>query len=271
MRRAAAVGLACAVALVAPVASAGPTFETVFFSSGDLKIEAYLYRPPGDGPFPALIYNHGSRPGFEREERPFRHIAQEFVPAGYVVLVVERRGYGKSDGEMFSREVGMDRGARFVNRLVAEAGDVDAGVDHLAKQSFVDKRRIAIMGWSLGGIVTVLTASRRTDVRAAIDQAAGALSWKSSPELQAKLREAAGKVQVPLLTMVAENDATTDAARAIDGAVRETTPHRLIVYPPFHASAPTGVAEGHLLFGPDGARIWREDALAWLARYAGQR
>jgi dienelactone hydrolase len=269
MRGAFAAWLACAVALVAPVAAAGPAFETVFIPSGGLRIEAYLYRPPGEGPFPALIYNHGSRPGSEREERPFGHIAQAFVPAGYVVLVVERRGYGKSGGEMFSREVGLDRGSRFVNRLVAEAGDVEASIDHLAKQPFVDKRRIAVMGWSLGGIVTVLAASRRPDVRAAIDQAAGALTWKKSPELQAKLREAAGKVQIPLLTMIAENDATTEGARAIDGAVRETTPHRLIVYPPFHAAAAIGVAEGHLLFGPGGVGIWRDDALAWLTRYAG--
>jgi dipeptidyl aminopeptidase/acylaminoacyl peptidase len=80
------------VALLVPAALASPPFETVFFPSGNLQIEAYLYRPPGDGPFPALIYNHGSRPGLEREERPMVHIAQAFVPAGYVVLVVERRG-----------------------------------------------------------------------------------------------------------------------------------------------------------------------------------
>jgi dienelactone hydrolase len=269
MRRALAAWLPCAVALVAPVAAAGPNFETVFVSSGSLQIEAYLYRPPGDGPFPALIYNHGSRPGSEREERPFGHIAEAFVPAGYVVLVVERRGYGKSGGETFSREVGIDRGARFVNRLVAEADDVGASIDYLAKQPFVDKRRIAVMGWSLGGIVTVITASQRSDVRAAIDQAAGALTWKKSPELQAKLREAAGKAKVPLLTMIAENDATTEGARAIDGAVRENTPHRLIVYPPFLVAAPPGVAEGHLLFGAGGVGIWRGDALSWLARYAG--
>ena len=92
-----------------------------------MQIEAYLYRPPGEGPFPALIYNHGSRPGLEREERPMVHIAQAFVPAGYVVLVIERRGYGKSGGATFSQEVGRDRGAKYVNRLLAEADDVGAG------------------------------------------------------------------------------------------------------------------------------------------------
>ena len=247
-------------------APANPPFETVFFPSGNLKIEGYLYRPAGKGPFPALIYNHGSRPGFEREELPMPHIAQAFVPAGYLVLVVERRGYGKSDGEAFIREVGTDRGAKFVNRLVAEADDVVASAEYLEKQAYVDKGRLALVGWSLGGIVTVLASSRR-DFRAAIDQASGALTWKSSPALQDSLREAAGKVRTPLLTMVAENDATTDAAKTIDGAVRKQIPHKLIIYPSFHTATPLAVPEGHALFSRAGIQVWKDDALAWLSRY----
>jgi dipeptidyl aminopeptidase/acylaminoacyl peptidase len=36
-------------------------YETVFYPSGKLKIEAYVYKPEGAGPFPVIIYNHGSR------------------------------------------------------------------------------------------------------------------------------------------------------------------------------------------------------------------
>lgn len=154
-----------------------------------------------------------------------------------------------------------------MNRLLAEADDVGAGADYLKRQSFVDQRRVGVMGWSFGGIVTVLAASRRTDFRAAIDQAAGALSWKSSPELQALLRQSAGKVQAPLLTMVAENDATTAAAKTIDGAVRETTSHKLIIYPPFRLPSPSAVPEGHMLFSAAGIAVWKGDALAWLTQY----
>ena len=194
-------------------------------------------------------------------------VAEAFVAAGYVVLVVERRGYGKSGGATFSEEVGAGRGAKYVSRLLAEAGDVAAGADYLEKQSFVDPRRVAVMGWSFGGIVTVLVASRRTDFRAAIDQAAGALSWRGSPDLQAALRQAAGQVRVPLLTMVAENDATTAAAKTIDSAVPGTTPHRLIVYPAFHLRGRPGVPEGHMLFSADGIAVWKDDAVAWLSQH----
>lgn len=48
-----------------------PTYETAFYPSAKLKIEAYVFKPEGPGPFPIVIYNHGSRPGHEREERSF--------------------------------------------------------------------------------------------------------------------------------------------------------------------------------------------------------
>ncbi|HEX8880351.1 MAG TPA: hypothetical protein VF749_10000, partial [Candidatus Acidoferrum sp.] len=40
-----------------------PSYETAFYPSGKFKIEAYVYKPEGTGPFPVAIYNHGSRAG----------------------------------------------------------------------------------------------------------------------------------------------------------------------------------------------------------------
>jgi carboxymethylenebutenolidase len=37
------------------------TPETVIVQSGELKLRALLYRPQGRGPFPAVLFNHGSR------------------------------------------------------------------------------------------------------------------------------------------------------------------------------------------------------------------
>ena len=33
------------------------------FRSGDLTLRGVLYKPNGKGPFPAVLYNHGSAPG----------------------------------------------------------------------------------------------------------------------------------------------------------------------------------------------------------------
>src|SRR5207244_2585188 len=113
-----------------------------------------------DGPFPLIVYNHGSREGRERTEQPFAFVGRLLTSAGYAVLVPERRGYGKSDGEVFRQEVGRDTGGRFIERLQAESGDVLASLEYLKTVPWVDTSRIGIMGWSLGGIVSVFASSR---------------------------------------------------------------------------------------------------------------
>src|SRR3954471_20028898 len=71
--------------------------QKVTLKSDGLLLEAFLYKPEGDGPFPALIWNHGS------EQHPdagaqFDSVAAIFVPAGYVVFAPVRRGHGHSQG-----------------------------------------------------------------------------------------------------------------------------------------------------------------------------
>jgi dienelactone hydrolase len=106
-------------------------YTEMFYPSGSLRIQAYLYKPHGEGPFPVVIYNHGSRAGRERHSVPFEYIGRLLTRAGYAVLVPERRGYGGSDGLTWSEEVGNDRGQRFIARLQAETDDVLAILDYL--------------------------------------------------------------------------------------------------------------------------------------------
>ena len=96
------------------------TYSEVFYLSGNLRIQAYLYKPDGNGPFPVVIYNHGSRDGRESASVPFQYIGKMPTRAAYVVLVPKRRGYGKSDGSMWRQDVGNDQ-SRLITRLQAEA------------------------------------------------------------------------------------------------------------------------------------------------------
>jgi len=117
------------------------------------------------------------------------------------------------------------------------------------------------MGWSFGGIVSVFAASRSTLFRAVVDQAGGALSWDGSPELQSALKDAAGKIRIPLLGMVAENDRTTKSVKVvIEEAKKHGANARLIVYPSFKPHEnPNGIAPGHMIFSAQGISLWQSD------------
>jgi dienelactone hydrolase len=254
--------------MVAASARAEDSYQEVFYPSGSLRIQAYLYKPPGNGPFPVIVYNHGSRASHEREQRPFPHIGETFAAAGYAVLVPERRGYGRSDGPTHPDEIGNDIGPRLVARLRSEADDVVAALDFLRTVPFVDTRRAAIMGWSLGGIVTMFVVARTPAFKAGVDQAGGALTWNGSAAVRAALEDAARQAQAPLLLMDAANDKTTEAVTRLDQVLTERNwPHEAKIYPPF---VPTGGwvgAPGHMIFGREGVAIWRADVIAFLDRY----
>src|SRR5882762_9468591 len=139
--------LALCVGLMASAAHAqSDAYTELFYPSGGLRIQAYLYRPQGDGRFPVVIYNHGSRVGRERESVPFQYIGRMLTRAGYVVLVPERRGYGKSDGAVWWEDVGKSQ-SQLVARLQAETDDTLAAIDYLRTLQFADTNRMAVMGW----------------------------------------------------------------------------------------------------------------------------
>jgi dienelactone hydrolase len=263
------------------------SYDTIYYKSGDLNIEAYFYKPQGNGPFPLVIYNHGSRAGSERTEVPCRYIAPVLVAAGYAVLVPERRGYGKSDGPTYGEEVGNDRGDLMMKRFHEEAGDMLAGLEYLkrkeAEPNFgrikpgatlipIDFKHVALMGWSHGGVVSLLAASKQHEFVALVNQAGGALTWNSSPTLQRELPAAARKIKVPALCMDAENDATTNAAKTVGEAIKSSGEwEKTIIYPPFTpTSNPSNIAPGHLIFA-QGVSIWQDDVIEFLRPRLGTR
>ena len=267
--------------LVAAVLTAGgqvqpapppPPFQTLLYTNEGLRLEAYLFTPEGTGPFPLVVYNHGSRAGDARTERPVVYIAGLLLPQGYAVLVPERRGYGKSEGATMVEELGDDRGAKFVARLEAETRDVLAAVDYVTGKPdlHLDAKRMAMVGYSFGGMVTTIAMGRDRRFVAAVAQAPGARNWIDKPDIQGALLKAARLIRTPMLCAVAENDTQTESTRAICEAVRASgRPAEVKIYPPF---TPPGAADGaagvgHALFGPAGVSIWRDDLTSFLRKY----
>jgi len=244
-------------------------YTEVTYRSGSLNIVGYLYQPEGTGPFPTIIYNHGSREKQERQPVPWVRLAALYVSAGYAVLAPERRGYGKSDGPTWTDAVGRDTTSRFVDRCQAEADDVLAAVDFLRTVSFADMSRLGMAGWSLGGIIMLFALARSHDFRAAVDQAGGVLTWRRSSALQTALTEAVRAASCPVLLMDAENDAAPEAIPTLAGAMEAAgRPQRSRVYPAYAPLSPAnGIAPGHLLFAADGIPIWGKDAVGFLDTY----
>jgi len=245
-------------------------YTEVFYPSGNLRIQAYLYRPFGNGPFPVVIYNHGSRQGGERRSVPQQYIGQLLTKAGYAALVIERRGYGRSDGPTVPEEIVGDK-QRLVPRLQAETDDVLASLDYLRTMAFADMKRIGVMGWSYGGIITMFTTSRSSVFAVAVNQAGGALTWNGNPDVRAGLIAAAEKTTTPTLLQVAQNDRTTASITTVAEILsRRGVRHRTVIYEPF---APRQVARdvppGHRIFSAEGVNVWERDVLEFLGLYLG--
>jgi dienelactone hydrolase len=247
-------------------------YSEVFYKSGDLSIQAYLYKPEGDGPFPVVIYNHGSRLGNERRGDPAVYIGRMLTWAGFAVMVPERRGYGRSEGTTLSQDIGRDRGTAMIARLQADTDDVLAAAEYLRGVRYADTNRMGIMGWSFGGVITTLAISRSSAFRVAVNQAGGALTWPISRPLQEALIDAAQKTTTPVLLLVAQNDRTTASITTLAEIFKKRgVPHRMVIYEPFTPRQAGGraVAPGHVVFSAQGTHVWERDVLEFLARYLG--
>src|ERR1700719_5217047 len=176
--------------------------ETVTFPSGEITLHGVLYKPEGTGPFPAVIYNHGSAPGMMSKEA-FAALGPVFAKHGWVFFGPYRRGQGlsASAGPYIGDQIaaaekagGMSAAAATMVRLLAtdHLNDQLAALAWLRKQSFVQANRIAVAGTSFGGIEVVLGAERGSYC-AAIDSAGAAQSWEDAPEVQALMIRAVRK------------------------------------------------------------------------------
>ena len=133
--------------------------EPVRFQSASSNLGGWLLIPNTPGPHPAIVMIHGSGPATRQALLPF---ADVFARNGIAVLVHDKRGAGQSTGS-FAR-------ATF-DEL---ADDALAGVALLKKHPEIDPDRIGLQGASLGGWVAPLAASRSTDVKFVIVEAAPA-------------------------------------------------------------------------------------------------
>ena len=251
--------------------SAAPATK-VTFQSGGLTLVGFLYQPEGEGPWPTLIWNHGSEknPGAGPQ---FDAIASTFVPAGYVVFAPQRRGHGESGGEYVVDRVksaiqlqGKREGNRLLVRLLEteQLDDQLAGLAYVKRLPIVDPERIVVAGCSFGGIGTLLGAERGAGYKAAISISPAALSWEGNEDLRSRLVKAASRINVPTLLIQPPKDASLGPSHVLGPvAERAGKPLTVKVYP---ATGPEK-EQGHCFGGASGMHVWAEDAKAFFGKH----
>lgn len=187
--------------------SAAGIFEKPLYLRGQIK------KPTGDGPFPAVILLHGC--GGIAPTRDNRWI-EKLVNLGYVTLQVDSFGpRGILSVCTYSGNDAID----IIRRRVTDAYDAKR---YLAELPYVDRQRIAVMGWSHGGLTTLqaLYQEKEDPFRAAI---------AFYPSCQWPLIN----MNAPLLILIGAADDWTPASRCESMLPKEKTSPEVIlkVYP----------------------------------------
>ena len=250
---------------VAP-AQTPPTPVEVTFASGGLVLHGFLYKPEGQGPFPAVLWNHGSewRPGWLPELAPL------FLNKGYVFFIPHRRGQGRSSGEYVmdllerANQSGgpSARSRKLVELMEQHLEDQLAALSYLKRLPEVDSQRIAVAGCSFGGIQTVLMAEKGLGVRAAVDFAGAAQNWQHSPDLRLRMTQAVQHSQMPIFFIQARNDYDVSPSRDLAAAMEKSSkPHALQIFPAFGKSN----QDAHE-FCIHGGEIWAPQVFSFLTQ-----
>jgi dipeptidyl aminopeptidase/acylaminoacyl peptidase len=128
------------------LANAAYTRHEVTYPSGDVTVSGVLLRPRGKGPFPAVVLNHGYiEPSVYVTGQGLMREQDYLARAGFVVLHTDYRGHAGSDPA--SDE---DRETR-----LGYTRDTINAVQTLKKEPYVDPDRVAMLGRSMGGGVTL--------------------------------------------------------------------------------------------------------------------
>lgn len=239
-----------------------------------------MWKPAGSAPSPAVLFCHGSG-GADAQHTaglPITEAAEKLAPLflkhGYAFLYLFRRGQGLSaDQGPFIQDIlqrehqtkGKEarQHLQFVLATKDHLDDVMAGLSFLKAAPAIDARRIAIVGHSFGGQLTLLAAERDSTVRAVVTFAAAANSWQRSSELRDRLMAAAHNTTAPIMLIQADNDYSTKPSYALaDTLERLHKPHFMKIYPAVGKTSD----DGHNFLYLSIAR-WEPDVFAFLDKY----
>lgn len=138
--------------------------EISFRSKDGTEVDGFFVKPPdyeSGKKYPTILWIHGGPVAQFSNQFAFQW--QLFAAQGYAVVAANPRG-SSGRGEVFSTAIFADWGNK-------DAQDVLAAVDYVVAQGFADPNRLAIGGWSYGGMLTNYTIAQDTRFKAAVSGA----------------------------------------------------------------------------------------------------
>jgi dienelactone hydrolase len=271
--------LAVTIALLALTQAAAAAPELVEIPEGSIRLKSYLYRPAGDGPFPAVVALHGCA-GLAGRSGPvagrYRDWGERLAAAGFVVLFPDSFGSRGLPSQCSVRE----RSVRTARERVADAV---AARRWLQNQKWVVASRVSLLGWQNGAGAALWTVRRRA--RAAAEAGPDFRSAVALYPGCRTLRQSEWSARVPTLVLVGAADDWGPASaceQMVASARGRSAQAQIVVYPGAyaefdHPNKPVRQVTG-LAFSADGSGrahlgtnpAARADALRrvpeWLAR-----
>ncbi len=224
--------------------------ESLSFTNGPVSLSGTVIYPGGPGPFPGIVFLHGS--GAENRSAS-RFLANEFARRGVAALVYDKRGVGSSRGDW--------RDAGFAELV----GDAAAAIEALRARPRISADRVGIHGHSQGGTIAPWVAAECPRVAFVVASAAGGVSM-SEMEAYSVRNLLAERGSPEADRGLAERYARALASSAYEGAPRDElmAVWREVRDRPW-AFAPPAETDPYWSFS---ARIASYDPLAFWARVA---
>lgn len=131
------------------------TVHPIVYVSDGLKVRGYLAKPKTTGPHPAVIFNRGGNRDFGAlTDEMAVHQLGTIASWGYVAVASQYRGNAGGEGaEQFGG---------------AEVNDILNLIPMLERLPEADTKRLGMIGWSRGGMMTYLVLARTTRISAAV-------------------------------------------------------------------------------------------------------
>jgi acetyl esterase/lipase len=148
--------------------------------SDGIRISADIYRPKSTDQnrrFPAVIMSHG----WGGVASHLSETASDIARAGFVVVAIDYRGWGKSDARLIQvkdkdGKYSKTRELREVVDPLDQAEDIFNAINWAASDSQVDSSKIGLWGTSFSGGLVVYVAARDKRIKALVSQVAG-MGW----------------------------------------------------------------------------------------------